>query len=82
MNASTVQSMTDRPPRWAAASAEASMTAEQLAQLRERLKLTQREMAEKLHVHLRTYQQWEYGRRKINAATERLITITFMGAKP
>jgi len=41
--------------------------------LRQKLHLTQLKMAERLGVHLRTYQQWEYGRRTPSAATRKLL---------
>lgn len=53
------------------------MTPEALKELRRRLGLTQQGMADRLGVHLRTYQQWEYGRRKPRAAAVRLIELTF-----
>ena len=49
------------------------MTKDEIKALRTALKLTQAEMAERLGVHMRTYQQWEYGRRKPSAATVRLL---------
>jgi DNA-binding transcriptional regulator YiaG len=48
-----------------------------LKALREREQMTQQEMANKLGVAIVTYQQWEYGRRKMNAATRRLIEVLF-----
>lgn len=51
------------------------MTPEQIRQLRQKKGLTQAQMADELGVHLRTYQQWEYGRRKPNAAVVKLLQI-------
>jgi len=57
------------------------MTPDEIRALRERLGLTQAEMGEKLGVHLRTYQQWEYGRRRPGAATRKLLSILEADAK-
>jgi putative transcriptional regulator len=46
---------------------------EQVRALRTRLGLTQAGMAARLGVHLRTYQQWEYGRRTPSAAARKLL---------
>lgn len=51
------------------------MTKEEIRALRIRLGLTQAEMAERLGCHLRTYQQWEYGRRKPSATTVKLLEM-------
>jgi DNA-binding transcriptional regulator YiaG len=42
-----------------------TMSAEEMAQIRETLKVSQREIALLLGVDLRSYQRWEYGDRKI-----------------
>lgn len=50
-------------------------TPKQLKALRERLQLTQSAIAEKLSVHLTTWQKWEYGERQPNAAAVALIRL-------
>jgi putative transcriptional regulator len=51
------------------------MTPAEIRAFRQRLGLTQTQMAERLGVHLRTYQQWEYGRRKPRRPTLKLLEI-------
>jgi DNA-binding transcriptional regulator YiaG len=47
----------------------------EIRELRKRLGLTQTEMAERLGVHLRTYQQWEYDRRQPRRPTLKLLQL-------
>jgi transcriptional regulator with XRE-family HTH domain len=56
---------------------ERQRLAERLRALRQRLGLTQQNMADRLGVHLRSYQQWEYGRRGLRAPTRNLIEREF-----
>lgn len=49
--------------------------AREIKALRVRLGLTQSQMADRLGVHLNTYQQWEYGRRKPRRPTLKLLEI-------
>ena len=48
-----------------------------LKALRERLKLTQEEAAEKLEVPVATWRNWEQGRNEPNTGMARLIEIIF-----
>lgn len=50
---------------------------ERLKRLRERHGLTQTEAAEKVGTVLRTWQNWEYGRRTPSATTAKLIDLLF-----
>ena len=58
------------------------MTPDRIRALRARLKLTQAGMALRLGVHLRTYQQGEYGRRFPSAATRKLLEEVARQAEP
>jgi DNA-binding transcriptional regulator YiaG len=42
-----------------------TMSAEEMVQIRDTMKVSQREMADLLGVDLRSYQRWEYGERKV-----------------
>jgi DNA-binding XRE family transcriptional regulator len=52
---------------------------EVLRAVRARLRLTQTGMARRMGVDLRTYQQWEYGRRKPGATARRLAGLVALG---
>ena len=56
-----------------------AMTGPELARLREALpgNVTQQQAADALGVHKKTYQQWEWERRGISPAMEKLISMTF-----
>ena len=49
------------------------MNLEQLKELRKEKNLTQKELAEKLHVPVKTLQNWEQGRTKPSRITEAAI---------
>lgn len=49
------------------------MTPAQIKQARTALGLTQTKFGELLHAKLRTVQAWEYGKRKMQAATAELL---------
>ena len=51
------------------------MSKEEIAALRTTLGLTQMAMAQRLGVHLSTFQQWESGRRKPGAAAVTLLRL-------
>jgi DNA-binding transcriptional regulator YiaG len=53
-----------------------------IIKIRERERLTQQGMADRLGVHLKTYQQWEWGRRRMGAAARKLFEIVFPAARP
>lgn len=56
------------PPNRAVGRKPRPLTAEEVKKWRQERNLTQREAAEKLDIPLRTYQGWEAGRRKTQAA--------------
>ena len=51
------------------------MTPEQIKQLRYDHKLKQREMAELIHINLRSYQRYESGARQISLGLAELLEI-------
>jgi len=56
------------------------MTKEELKEIRTRLGLTQAEMAEKMGLSLRGYQDKEYGRRPITKQDEIILKIIRLNA--
>lgn len=51
------------------------MKPRKLIELRESVGLNQDRMAARLGVHLATYQQWEYGRRRMTATASKLVDV-------
>jgi DNA-binding transcriptional regulator YiaG len=55
---------------------------EAVRSVRVKLGLTQQEMADRLGVHLRTLQQWEYARRRPCASAQKLLDMLANGDIP